>query len=255
MQDAPTDFQSFLQTELVARCERHPRYSLRAFAKSLAVEPSHLSRLLNGKRAVTAPLIDRLAVPLELSPDQVEQFKIARFSPPARTRSLTPLSLDSFHLIADWYHFAILELTRVQGFRPDPRWIASRLGISVFEARVAMDRLVRLQLLLRLPSGKWQVTENTTPNHAVSDAALRKLQRQVLEMAIRALENTPIECRDQTTMTMAISRSRVKEAKARIQRFRRDLSDFLEAGAAKDAVYQLSVSLFPVTQTHTRRLP
>ena len=45
------------------------------------------------------------------------------------------------------YHFAILELTRLSEFRADSRWIARVLDISVDEVNVALQRLIRLDLL------------------------------------------------------------------------------------------------------------
>jgi hypothetical protein len=36
-------FRLFLQSELVRRCKANPRFSLRSFARSMAVEPSAMS--------------------------------------------------------------------------------------------------------------------------------------------------------------------------------------------------------------------
>jgi hypothetical protein len=46
-----------------------------------------------------------------------------------------------------WYHFAILELTRLQDFQPDSRWIARVLGLNPDEVNIALARLMRLGLL------------------------------------------------------------------------------------------------------------
>jgi uncharacterized protein (TIGR02147 family) len=79
------------------------------------------------------------------------------------------------------------------------------------------------------------------------------MQKQILTQALVALEEVPIEKRDQTSMTMAIDSSLIPEAKLRITRFRRELSSFLENGKKKDQVYQLALSLFPLTQIEDKK--
>ena len=72
---------------------------------------------------------------------------------PFRTASF--LTGETVALIADWYHFAILELTRLSEFRADSRWIARVLDISVDEVNVALQRLIRLDLLDMASTDRW----------------------------------------------------------------------------------------------------
>jgi hypothetical protein len=51
-------------------------------------------------------------------------------------------------------------------------------------------------------------------------------------------------------LTMAIDRRRLPEAIEMITRFRRELGLFLEQDERKTDVYQLSISLFPVTKLY-----
>jgi uncharacterized protein (TIGR02147 family) len=67
-------------------------------------------------------------------------------------------------------------------------------------------------------------------------------------MSIHALEELPMEVRDHSAMTMAISRKRLPEAREKIKAFRRELCGFLEKGSDLDSVYQLGISLYPVAQ-------
>ena len=48
-------------------------------------------------------------------------------------------------------------------------------------------------------------------------------------------------------MTMAINKEKLPEAKERIKKFRRELSQFLNEGETNNEVYNLSISLYPVT--------
>ena len=68
------DFRSFLQDELDKRCKKNPRFSLRAFARTLEVEPSALSKILHGKRALTPKMLLRMASQLGLPEQDIERF-------------------------------------------------------------------------------------------------------------------------------------------------------------------------------------
>ena len=46
------DYRNTLRQELVNRCDRNPRYSLRAFARDLSLDPARLSDILNAKKGV-----------------------------------------------------------------------------------------------------------------------------------------------------------------------------------------------------------
>src|SRR4051794_28890210 len=106
------DFRLYLQAELVKRCRANPRYSLRSFARSLRVSPSALSAMLNGKRPVTATMKRRFAQALGLSPEEIARFEINSQHSALREeyKKFQQLTLDSYAVIADWYHYAILEL-------------------------------------------------------------------------------------------------------------------------------------------------
>lgn len=247
------DFRLFLQQELVRRCRENRNYSLRAFARHLNLEPSFLSKLLRGERNITVPMFQKLADRLLLEPQTHREFvkSIEARAPrrgPKPEADLFELSADQFQVIADWYHYAILELLLLESFQPDPRWVARALDISPAEVNAALERLERVGLLARDESGWKSVNENnTTTGSAFTTVAFRKLQRSVLEKAIAALETVPLEKRDQSSITMAIDSRKLPEAKKRIQKFRRELMQFLQSEGKADQVYHLSVSLYPVT--------
>lgn len=244
-----SEFRHFLQQELLRRSKANPRYSLRAFARTLGVQSGFLSNLLSGKRRITVTTIRRFGAKLKLNADQVEAFEYEKNLDADQSIQFSTISVDCFAIISDWYHFAILELMSVKGFQSNAHWVAKKLGLSLAETQTAVDRLIRLGYIKISKNGKWSAkdTGTTTLGTKDTDEALRKMQKQILEKAIAALENVSVSKRDQSGMTMAISSDRLPEAKLKIKKFRRELCTYLEGGKVKDSVYQLSLSLYPLT--------
>lgn len=250
----PADFRALLQEELLDRCKKNPRYSLRSFAQALKVGSSDLSKIIHGKRGLSDEMIVRLGTRLDLDPKAIEGFRASAKDRGKKRKGATAapdyatLSLDAFRVISDWYPLAILEMTKVQGFDPSPRAIAKRLGLTVSEVTIAIERLVRLGMLEVQEDGRMLdlagSTSGVTPDY--TDAAKRKYQKQILEKAIQAVDEVPMSERDQSSMLMAVDTAKLEEARVLIKDFRRKLCALLESGDEKDQVMFLSVSLFPV---------
>jgi uncharacterized protein (TIGR02147 family) len=154
------------------------------------------------------------------------------------------LSLDSFQVISDWYHYAILELTLVHDFESDCKWIASRLGLSVHVVEAAIERLKRLDLLIE-QDGKLRASNGFTasPTGIPSDA-LKQFHRQLLEKALSALYLQSVDERDFSHLVLAVDQSQLKEAKDEIKTFRRTFDARFGTASRKDAVYCLGITFF-----------
>jgi uncharacterized protein (TIGR02147 family) len=243
------DFRLFLQGELVRRCRRNPRYSLRAFAGHLRVSPSFLSHLLRGRRNVTPANLERISEALGLAPARIQDFRrglaASRETPVSR---FTQLARDQYEVVSDWSHYAILELLTVDGFRPSAHAIARALSISRPEANAAIERLQRLGILAIDPSGRWinRSGSHTTVGTACPASALRNLQRRILEGAMRALAETPIEERDQSSLTLALDSRLLPEVRARLKRLRAELGALQKSSGRTNQVYQMSFSIYPL---------
>jgi uncharacterized protein (TIGR02147 family) len=234
------------------RC-KNPNYSLRAFAQKLAVPPSALSEVMNGDRVPAEKLALKILLGLNLEPSFVNKT-ITNLSAERRgveysedVGEYKTLDAEYFHVIADWYHFAILSLAETKGFKSNARWISRRLGISEVVAEKAIERLIKLEMLSQDKDGKLKATgiqyKSTTD---IVSQAIKKQHTQNLDMAKEALEQIDINMRDITSITMAIDLKLLPEAKKKIQKFRREMSSYLESGSQTE-VYKLNVQLFPIS--------
>ena len=239
--DLQSQLQIWLQAEFTRRCRANARYSIRAFAKNLQMDSSTLSQIMNGKRRVSAQLAAKLR-------QDIGQTKPRAGASSVGAKILyEQVQVDAFYVIADWYHFALLDLVQVKNFRNEAPWIARRLGISTAEAKVATDRLLRLGLLIeknkRLLKSKQNLTNYT---EGVTSDAHKEYQRQVIGKALIAVDQCPQGKKDITAITIVTSAKRIAEAKEKIKLFRRELCSFLENGQG-DSVYHLAVQMYPVT--------
>ena len=269
-----TFYKTQLKKELAARIERNPRYSIRAFSKALDIDVGAFSRILSGKQIPSFKLAQKILSGLDLQPEDLDRFmdsiaqtqrsrNLERLSPLVRKyqqKSKHPktadLSIDLYRIIADWYHFAILELTFVDEFQSHPRFIAKELGITVTEASLAVERLMNFGLLQEQDGVyiKTDVSLSTADKH-LTTPALRKNQKQFLEKAIHSLENDPIEERNMSSMTMAIDPEKLPVAKQMIREFNQALCKFLESGKRK-RVYNMEIALYPLqTKNKTKNKP
>ena len=108
---ASARLRAVLAEEFMRRKRVNPRYSLRAFARSLALEHSTLSQLLRGKRPLTWKAIRGIAGSMR------------------------------------WTGGAVLQLAAQRNFPYDSRAIALRLGISVDDVNIALTDLCLFGLI------------------------------------------------------------------------------------------------------------
>lgn len=253
------NFRLFLQEEFTNRCKKNPNYSLRAFAKNLSISHATLSHILRGTRVITPELKLKLGKALGLDPLSINRFsegkKQVLFTQKA-TPDFQQLTLDSFRLISNWEHDAILELTRVQGFKSDIKWIAKQLKISVGEANAAVERLQRMEMLEITSDGLWIDLAGDNTNilgDDFTDVASKRFQKEVLNKALHAIDNVDTSVRNNTSVMLAIDSNDIPEIKKRIKNFRRELTQYLQRKNAKpDQVYQIGIALYPLTEINKK---
>lgn len=238
-----------LKDELSRRVAKNSRYSLRSFAKSLGVSHTALSLAFAEKRKISRKAGLQIADRLGLEPSQAVKFINGAKSPRPLVGKFKKIELETFQLISDWIHYAILSLLECEGSKFEPRWISRRLGAGEMAVKVAMDRLVKLKMVEQV-EGRWR--QSAMPikvDNKTSTAATRKFQRQLLEKALESLEKDPVEIRDFSSMTLSIDPKFLPFAKERIKQFRRELTAELEAKGAPKEVYNLTIQIYPVTQS------
>jgi uncharacterized protein (TIGR02147 family) len=247
------DFRTYLHHEFAKRVGKNPSYSLRAFATQLKINHATLSSILSGKRSLTDKTATKLAVALNLSPSQInEMIGNAPTESRKAENAYHVLQEDTFASMSEWYFDAILELTLIPRFKMEPSVIAASLGISTVQAKMALETLVRLNLISKMKNGRFQLMNPNSDNcldAEYTSAANRKYQLSILNKSTQALENIDRRHRDHTSTTLAVDSKDLPKVKEIIQKFRREIDAFTHRKEAKlNSVYQLQVSFFPLSK-------
>lgn len=259
-----------LKTELQNRRSKNRRYSLRSFAKDLNVSAGQLSKLLNGQSSITHHQAARFAAALNLpkalskkwvefaiinAPENAKVAKKLRTltvqnasSRHAVSAEINSLAVDHFKAISQWYHLPILELTYLDSFNPDPQWIAKQLGITLFESKDAISRLLDLGLLETCPKKGLKKSNSRLFIKSRSEPEVRKFQHQMINKAIDTLESASVEEMDKgliNSITFPVNSSAVPEIREAIFQFQRKILKLIK-NENYTQLYQFNCQLFPL---------
>ncbi len=257
-----TRYRDLLKEELAVRCERNQKYSLRAFARDLEVDPAALSRVLNGKQDFSYSsariIADRLFNSsrrkelflnlFEYSATKSEKTRrnlLVKIQSLAKQEPSISLSLDTFKVISDWYHIAIADMTQLKRFDPRPQRIAAALGISLAEAKSATERLLKVGILRTTAVGKLEKTSATlkTPTR-VSSEHLRKFHRSMIQKALASLDGQDHLRRTITGVTLPLSENNIEQINGLIEEFKKSVLALSENTEPKEKLYQLNIQFF-----------
>ena len=126
-------FRDQLRREFERRRENNPRYSLRAFARSIGTDHSTLSQILRGRRRLTQRTIARLGANLRLTSGAIAECCTA--------------ANDA----------AVLAVVARPSFRADSRWIAAVAGITLDDVNVSLQRLLYRGALIMATPTEWRI--------------------------------------------------------------------------------------------------
>jgi len=260
--EAKQIYQKYLKDEFERRKQRNPSYSLRAYARDLALPSSKLSQYISGDCGISGKKAAAIAKNLHLSPLEIELFVCSAEACHARdalTRDLaqaklktlledafSTVNMEKFNLIRDWYHLAILELTEVESFQSDLKWIAKALGVEITQVTEAVQRLERLELL-DSTSERWVQTQKDfeTPRD-ISSRAIRDYHRQMMNVVENRIEEVSTEKRELGSVVFAVDQNLVPEFKQLIRRFQKDAAALAGRSQNKDSVYALNLQFMPI---------
>lgn len=244
------DYRRWLEREYLERRSRNRLYSIRSFARQLGVSKTSLAEVLAGKRDLSKKNALAVATKLNLSP--AEKSALLDSIRRSRGRDVAHpehrLSDDTFRVIADWYHYAILNLAKLPNHEASAPWLADRLNVPVAEIEAALERLVRLDFIAIEGNRIVRKIGSLDTVSDVPSAAVRRHHAQTLRLAEASLERDSVEQREFGVVMCAVDASKIALAKEKIRAFRRKLAVELES-QSPDRIYTLAIQFFPVVSS------
>lgn len=247
---------SKLRDELSLKQRANPHYSLRAYARDLGMHSSTLSAVLKGRRSLPIKNSRYVASRLNLGAKERTLFLESLYKTKTRIDEIKIDPVDDrfildethFKVIAEWEHFAVETLLELDDFDATPEAIAQRLDLTPTRTQVVIHNLLAAGLVRLSESGRLEkVHAHIRTPEDVTNHALRACHREIMDMNKQKLDEIEVELRDFSTMTIAMSLTRIPEVKSVIREFRQKLMALLRDGEKTD-VCQLSIQFYPLTK-------
>lgn len=182
--------------------------------------------------------------------NQLNELK--QLSPGEKNIELKRLT-DFSNYLSSWHLVAIRELVLLKSFNPDANWICKKLKnkISRKQAEQAWQILKDLELIRFDTEKNRYVTEEAleiSPGKA--DFVIRNFHKQYLELAKKSVDEDPIDERDISSLTIAVSKDEISYIKNQLTEFRKGLNQHLSSSQkTKDHLIALNIQMLILTQS------
>ena len=252
------DYRAIIRKEFDKRRQNNPKYSLRAFARDFKVSPSFLSEVLSEKarfskeqglhwatmNRLTASEIVFFGELVDLCDGRTDAIRNAAKMRLNRLRvdsDVEKLRIDSFRLISDWHHFAIIEALKLPDAEHTPDWLAAHFGVSKGIVTDSLRRLERLKFLERAADGRYTILKPRSITGGVPSEFIRHFHASILEKATAAIFSQPVDARDLSATIIAFDSALMPKYRELIDEFRKKVIDLANSSPTKDVVYSLSL--------------
>jgi len=266
-----TDYRKYIKDKIDEIKKDSKTFSYRHFNRKSGLKSSaHLKLIVDGKRNITQETIFRLCQGLTLGKREARYFEILVYFTQARThkeknhyyqqllklfpqKSAEIIESKYYKMFSHWYYIAILELVRIATFQDDPKWIAAQLkpAISVNKAKQALNDLHQMGLIQNIDSKTVTRTENmiSTPE-VVQSIAITIFHEQIMTLALHSLRHDPVEEKEFSSLTIAVSKEDLPQLKKMMQEFRKRVHGILESSTQiKTDIIQMNTNFFKLTKT------
>lgn len=263
------DYRQYLADFYQQKKETTQYFSYRYFAQKIGINsPSFLKSVIDGKRNLTSSMAERFSKALELNTKERSYFMNLVLFNQAKTltekqrcyeimRSMSEqlkesvLEEDQFNFFSNWYIPVIRELVCFRNFNEDYEALGASLQppIAASRAKASVELLLRLRLIEKTRSGAYKQTATAvTANESVTSAAVRTFTQTMLDHSKNCLDTIGKENRHISGITMGLSRQTYEIITKEIEAFKERLKIIVNHDSNADMVYQINVSLFPLSK-------
>ncbi|MDD5674472.1 MAG: TIGR02147 family protein [Chitinivibrionales bacterium] len=269
------DYREFLKDYYKENKEKTHFFSYRYFSNKAGIKsPVFFKLVAEGKRNLTAPMIEKFRIALKLNEKQSAFFRHLVMFNQAKTaldkqehyailRSMAHvvneyvLAGDAYDYYDKWHTSVVRELLGLRDFKDDYKAMAAAVlpAIKPREAKEAVALLLKLGLIARRPDGSYRQTHAAiSTGSKVLSLGVRNFNRRMTALAGQALDNVPMQARHVSGVTMGISPSCYDVLTTEINAFKERVIGIVNADQGSNAVYQMNIQLFPVSKSIDRNV-
>ena len=268
------DYRALLAAYYQAAKARDERYSYVHLSEDLGVGSTNAFAIIQGQRNLSVKSAERIAERFNLSAKE-KKYLVALVkqanarSVPQReaafreqveiVRRMLPSDMDKRRLafFEHWYHAAILELLRLDNASDQPEWISTHLypNISPHKARESLELLKSLAYVaFDQARGRLYPTELTvTTGLDVQRLAIVSYHRQMIELAVQAMDAVPAEEREISAITLSVSADLQQQLIEELRALRRKYMDLANRETSADNILQVNMQLFPLSKLRDKK--
>jgi uncharacterized protein (TIGR02147 family) len=261
------DYRLFMRDLQVHLKAERPVFTLEYLAHRVGLKSKgHMSLIIKGAKNIPLEKVPLYVAALELDRKEADFFVLMVQFNQAGTHRDRKKHLDrmvsllrvtdrrlvpsQYALCERWYHPVVHELLRVHDIRDEWERLGALLrpSITADQARESVALLREIGLVETNAQGLLKPSNVAiTFGEGWRSVAVREFQKHTFELAQSALENTQVQERDISSLTLSLGESTFREISERISLFRKELLALARSEKHADQVYQLNLSLFPLS--------
>jgi len=262
------NYRFFLRDYFVQQKKLRDIFSHRYFARRAGfASSSFCAHVIEGKRNLTDESLRKMMKGLGLSGraatyfETLVKFNQARtveererfFGRLERLRKSTEfykVNEKQFTYFEEWYYPVIRELAVYADWGGDFQKLGSlvRPAITPEKAKKAVSTLVELGFLKQTEHGSYEQTSEVVSVEKLPSVLTRKTRRDLIRRAIEAMETLPLDQRQITGCTVAMSEEDYNEIVGQLEEIRKRILETAMDSPSVDRVYQFNFQAFPLSR-------
>lgn len=270
------DYRKYLKDYYAEKKANTRYFSFRYFADKAGINsPGFIKDVLEGKRNLTNRAAERFSTALGLSKKESVFFRHLVMFNQAKSAEVKQehyrvivsmmnlvsefkIDADRYSYFDKWYTCVVRELICMYDFKEDWSLLAKTLRpkINAKDARDAVSLLLRLKMIRKQRNGAYTQTHSALSSGTESDnmilQARRSFNRAMVEHALSAIDNLPIDKRNISGITMGLSKTGYDTMLAELSAFKERIITIANQDRDISGVYQFNFQVFPLSEDITR---
>ncbi|NLG16741.1 MAG: TIGR02147 family protein [Fibrobacter sp.] len=264
------NFREYLEAYYCQKKASSKSFSYRSLSRAADSAPSFVYHVIEGKRNLTKNSIMKLSKALGHTRLESDYFENLVFFNQAKTisekthyynriaeirkpTSIKIVDKENYEYYKYWYHSVIREVVTFFDFEGDYEKLGEFLipSITAKQARESVSLLLKLGFIRKDKSGRFVQTQKNlqTRPSLPNSFLLEKFQMEMLEIALQAYKKFTVYDRMSSSTTFSISKETFELFKLKARDFRAELAELARFDNSEDRVYQLTINLFPVSNS------